>query len=129
MQYIGQILPQGQLLTIFINWTNLIQVIGVFFYLYGKRYRTLHKKTVKTLIRRCILQHLISVTMFDLSNEKDVMLTWIIEYKTCELIFVSYKISRPPDKSVYQNMIFFISHPKHMMWVLNEAVLLSTQNT
>ena len=40
--------------------------------------------------------------------------------------------SRPPDKSVYWKIIFFISHPKHMWWVLNslnETVLLSTQNT
>ena len=36
---------------------------------------------------------------------------------------------RPPDKSAYWKIIFFISHPKHMLWVLNETVLLSTQNT
>ena len=50
---------------------------------------------------------------------------------------------RPPDKSAYCKTIFFISPPKHMLWVLkrsktyvvgtqknrlNEMVLLSTQN-
>ena len=25
---------------------------------------------------------------------------------------------RPPDKSAYWKIIFFISHPKHMLWVL-----------
>ena len=43
-------------------------------------------------------------------------------------------IFRPPDKSAYWKIIFFISHPKQMLWVLkknrlNETVLLSTQNT
>ena len=32
------------------------------------------------------------------------------------------KISRPPDKSVYQKIIVFISHPKHMLWVLKRTV-------
>ena len=43
---------------------------------------------------------------------------------------------RPPDRSVYWKIIFFVSHPKHMSYVvctqknrLNETVLLSTQNT
>ena len=39
---------------------------------------------------------------------------------------------RPPDKSVYQKIIFIISQPKHVVGTqkncLNEAVLLSTQN-
>ena len=26
--------------------------------------------------------------------------------------------NKPPDKSVYWTTIFFISHPKHMLWVL-----------
>ena len=26
--------------------------------------------------------------------------------------------SRPPDKSEYWKTIFFVSHPKHMLWVL-----------
>ena len=41
---------------------------------------------------------------------------------------VSVKSFRPPDKSVYLKIIFLISQPKHMFWVLNETVLLSTQN-
>ena len=32
------------------------------------------------------------------------------------------KTARPPDKSVYWNIIFFISHPKHMVWVLERTV-------
>ena len=31
-------------------------------------------------------------------------------------------IYRPPDKSVYWRTIFFISHPKHMLWVLKCSV-------
>ena len=27
---------------------------------------------------------------------------------------------RPPDKSAYWKTIFFISHPKHMLWLLKE---------
>ena len=30
---------------------------------------------------------------------------------------------RPPDKSVYWKTILFISHPKHMLWVLKRTVL------
>ena len=41
--------------------------------------------------------------------------------------------SRPPDKSAYWKIIFFISHPKHVVGTqknrLNETVLLSIQNT
>ena len=33
------------------------------------------------------------------------------------------------DKSVKVKTIFHISQPKHMLWVLNETVHLSTQNT
>ena len=29
---------------------------------------------------------------------------------------------RPPDKSACWNIIFFISHPKHMLWVLKRTV-------
>ena len=31
-------------------------------------------------------------------------------------------MNRPPDKSVYWKIIFFISHPKHMLWVLKRTV-------
>ena len=27
-------------------------------------------------------------------------------------------VSRPPDKSGYQKIIFLISQPKHMLWIL-----------
>ena len=29
---------------------------------------------------------------------------------------------RPPDKSANWKIIFFISHPKHMLWVLKRIV-------
>ena len=31
-------------------------------------------------------------------------------------------VVRPPDKSAYWKTIFFISHPKHMLWVLKRTV-------
>ena len=31
--------------------------------------------------------------------------------------------ARPPDKSAYWKIIFFISHPKHLLWVLKTHVL------
>ena len=31
-------------------------------------------------------------------------------------------VIRPPDKSEYWKVIFFISHPKHMLWVLKRTV-------
>ena len=30
--------------------------------------------------------------------------------------------TRAPDKSAYWKTIFFISHPKHMLWVLKRTV-------
>ena len=36
---------------------------------------------------------------------------------------------RPPHKSVYWKTISFISHPKHMLWVLKRTVSMGTQNT
>ena len=38
------------------------------------------------------------------------------------------EICRTLVKSALQRNLFFISQPKHMLWVLNETVLLSTQN-
>ena len=32
------------------------------------------------------------------------------------------ELGRPLDKSVYWKTIFFISHPKHMLWVLKRTV-------
>ena len=40
----------------------------------------------------------------------------------------SMEPSRPLVKSAYKKNNFLISQPKHMLWVLNEMVLLSTQN-
>ena len=37
----------------------------------------------------------------------------------------SKSLSRPPDESVSWKIIFFISHPKHMLWVLKRTVSLS----
>ena len=50
------------------------------------------------------------------------------------LLFTFWEVSyRPPDKMAYLKIIFLISEPKHMFWVLkrtlDEMVLLSTQNT
>ena len=41
------------------------------------------------------------------------MITKIIELKLQYFKHI-YVQARPPDKSVYQKIIFFISHPKHM---------------
>ena len=35
--------------------------------------------------------------------------------------FISIQ-SRPSDKSVYWKIIFFISHPKHRLWVLKRTI-------
>ena len=61
------------------------------------------------------------------------MITKVIKLKLQYFKHV-YVQARPPDKSAYQTIIFFISHPKHMYVgtqknCLNETVLLSTQNT
>ena len=32
------------------------------------------------------------------------------------------KLDRPPDESAYLKIIFFISHPKHMLWVHKRTV-------
>ena len=34
----------------------------------------------------------------------------------------NFTMYRPPDKSVYWKIIFFISHPKHMLLVLKRTV-------
>ena len=36
----------------------------------------------------------------------------------------SFSVKRPPDKSVYLEIIFLISQPKHMLWVLKRNVLM-----
>ena len=35
---------------------------------------------------------------------------------------ILYPSVRPPDKSAYWKNIFFISHAKHMLWVLKRTV-------
>ena len=42
--------------------------------------------------------------------------------KRCQIPDHKLKCNRPPDKSVYWKIIFFISHPKHMLWVLKRTV-------
>ena len=37
-------------------------------------------------------------------------------------IILEWTIIRPPDKSAYQKIIFLISQPKHMLWVLKRTV-------
>ena len=61
------------------------------------------------------------------------MITKVIKLKLQYFKHV-YVQARPPDKSVYRKIIYFISHPKHMYVGtqknhLNETVLLSTLNT
>ena len=41
----------------------------------------------------------------------------------------SASLNKPSDKSVYLKIIFLISEAKYMLWVLDETVLLSSQNT
>ena len=48
--------------------------------------------------------------------------TCLNEWVRNKLKVYANKTARPPDKSVYWNIIFFISHPKHMVWVLKRTV-------
>ena len=36
----------------------------------------------------------------------------------CDFLFFYLSVRRPPDKSVYLKSVFFISCPKHVLWVL-----------
>ena len=38
------------------------------------------------------------------------------------LLFTAFIKSSPPDISAYLETFFFISHPKHMLWVLKRTV-------
>ena len=49
-------------------------------------------------------------TVFDLSATHDLP------------ICVPGKRARPPDKSVYLKIVFLISQPKHMLWVLKRTI-------
>ena len=46
-----------------------------------------------------------------------------LESKIC-VKYLHCMYHRPPDKSVYSKIIFFISQPKHMLWVLKRTVTL-----
>ena len=62
--------------------------------------------------------------LFKLAQEK----VWLADDRPAMTIAVDLvrkaksKQSRPPDKSMYWNAIFFIFHPKHMLWVLKRTV-------
>ena len=69
----------------------------------------------------------------DISNHgiflfQDQLKKEIEKYRTLGKLFefnnVTNKIIsiRPPDKSAYLKIIFLISHPKHMLWVLKSTV-------
>ena len=48
------------------------------------------------------------------------------KYDICFTLTFVYKVIpaiRPPDKSAFWKTIFFISHPKHMLWVLKRTVI------
>ena len=40
----------------------------------------------------------------------------------CKMQGVGGAVDRPPDKSAYWKIIFFISHPKYTLWVLKRTV-------
>ena len=50
----------------------------------------------------------------------------------CHIAWIHIGTDRPPDKIVLTEIIFLISEPKHMFWVLknrlNETVLLDNPN-
>ena len=51
---------------------------------------------------------------------------WMVFHYDADVSDKMYDIKeppiRPPDKSVYWKTIFFISHPKHILWVLKRTV-------
>ena len=55
-----------------------------------------------------------------------------ISFKNLDLLYMNIMIFRmhvsDPDKIVYLKIIFVISQPKHMLWVLIRTFLLSAQN-
>ena len=55
-------------------------------------------------------------------------MNYVIYIAVREVSYVIYASNlrsiRAPDKSVYQKTIFFISYPKHMLWVLKRTVSL-----
>ena len=43
-------------------------------------------------------------------------------YSVVKYSKVGFFSDRPPDKSAYWKIIFFISHAKHMLWVLKRTI-------
>ena len=56
---------------------------------------------------------------FEKKYTANVMRVHVLKYMTSMLSLLS---SRPPDKSVYWKIIFFISRPKHMLRVLKRTI-------
>ena len=57
-----------------------------------------------------------------------VVYSYILIYHLMKLDFLNMEFAlnmkyRPPDKSAYWKTIFFIFHPKHMLWVLKRTTL------
>ena len=50
------------------------------------------------------------------------MITKVIKLKLQYFKHV-YVQARPPDKSAYRNIIFFISHPKHMFKLMAKKII------
>ena len=68
-----------------------------------------------------------SIAECSLLEHSAILLTFIklpFVFKTFILSILDrfYCISRPPDKSAHWKIIFFISDPKHMLWVLKRIV-------
>ena len=52
-----------------------------------------------------------------------MIVKYLVSRKRAARKFVTFAATtRPPDKSAYWKSIFFISHPKHMLWVLKTLV-------
>ena len=52
-----------------------------------------------------------------------LLFSCLLVLETCCITLLLTKI-RPPDKSMYWTISFFISHPKSMLWVLKRTVLM-----
>ena len=84
-----------------------------------------HSPVDKFLFRKCIFAAY-SETHFKLIliMEANTMNTSQTAPKGSILFAKRLPKGRPPDKSAYWEIIFFISHPKHMLWVLKRTVSL-----
>ena len=70
-----------------------------------------------TLILEIIIK---SVTPIYTMDHPDIIVCSFMK-KSIDLEWV-YPFFRPPDKSAFLKIIFFISHPKHILWVLKRTV-------